>query len=282
MNTIRQFLAKPFPQEESIVESIRIAAVISLFVVFFLFVFKPFGIHQLESGQFLLCLGFGLVTFLASLVYELFVVFIVKLKAADSRFTFGKWILYFVGVMLVISFANFVFVRLVLFDDIQWALFPVMIRSVFAIGFFPTVVLGALALQRQERKYQAIADNFNQDSASAALTAQADSAAIFGIAADRIRYIEAMQNYIRLHYLDSNGEAAVKTERSTLKNVSDRIDEIAASDTIIQCHRSFLVNRQAIRSTSGNAQGLLLELADCERQIPVSRSFIPAFRAQVG
>lgn len=117
-NNIKQLLGRPFPQEESIFDTIRIVAAISAFVVAFLYIFKPFGIHQLESGQFLICLGFGTVTFLASTIYEFAAVRVLKVKGGRAQFTFGKWILYVSGVMLFISLANFLFVRIALFDDI--------------------------------------------------------------------------------------------------------------------------------------------------------------------
>jgi len=72
MVKIKQLLANPFPQKESIFETSVIAAAISVFVVFFLVVFEPSGIYTLESNQFLICLGFGVVSFLASVVTSLF------------------------------------------------------------------------------------------------------------------------------------------------------------------------------------------------------------------
>jgi len=67
--------------------------------------------------------------------------------------------------MLCISLANFLFIRIALFDDIRWELYPYMLRATFAIGFFPTTLLGAIALFKNEQKYQTIAAEFNSKSA---------------------------------------------------------------------------------------------------------------------
>jgi len=278
MNKVSSFLAKPFPQEESIVDTLKIVAAISIFVFLFLYIFKPFGLHLLESGQFLLCLGFGIVAFLASMVYEFLIVKILKLKGPEANFTFGRWIMYFLGAMLFISLANFLFVRIVLFDHIQWSLFPYMVRGTFAIGVFPIIVLGALALLAQERKYQNIATEVNQkDSYSKA--SELSNYTIYDIPSDQIRYIESMQNYINIGYLDSDHQFKEQSERATLSSTLSDLELTPREHTILRCHRSFLVNKGFISGVSGNAQGLLLSLEGCQKKIPVSRRYVPIFRA---
>lgn len=273
LNKVIEFLQKPFPQEETHLQTIGLISGISLFVFLFLYLFKPFGIGSLESGQFLLCLGFGGMTFLASIIYEYGIARVVGIKGGGARFTFWKWIIYFSGAMLSISLANFLFVRLVLFGDIQWALFPAMMRGTFAIGIIPIVFLGAMALVRQENKYQRISSEINlSDAAQPAAGNLAASA--FGVPLKSIRYIEALQNYVKVGYINDDGQLAVKLERDTLKNALSKTENSA----IVRCHRSFLVNKDAVVSTSGNAQGLLLALAECDKEIPVSRTFISGFR----
>lgn len=230
--------------------------------------------HLLESGQFLLCLGYGVVTFVTSIVYDFIVVRILKVKGGKANFTFGIWILYMIGIILLISFANFFFVRLVLFDDIQWRVFPYMLRGTFAIGIFPIVVLGTIALLKQERKYQKISNEINQKQKHSTHIKQGNGPLIFGIPSPQIRYIEAMQNYINISYINHQGQMQVETQRATLKSLSNEI----LGKSLLRCHRSYIVNRESIVASSGNAQGLLLTLADCEKKIPVSRSFVTIFR----
>lgn len=255
-------------------DSFKLIAFISVFIVFFLYIFQPFGLHTMGDGLFVLCLKFGLITLVVSVLYELVIVKVLKIKGNDSNFTFLKWLLYMMAVMLLISVSNFIFVRIVLFDDLQWSLLPSMIRGTFAIGVFPIMIMGALALLRQEKKYQKIAVDVNDQIKANNTTTINNDDTIFGISSEQIKYIEAMQNYINIVYVNVYGELKQKMERATLKSI---VDENTAP-FILRCHRSFLVNQQAIDAVSGNAQGLLLTLNGCDKMVPVSRSFVPVFR----
>lgn len=271
----KSLLTRPFPQEESWVDTLKIVSAISAFVFIFLYIFKPFGMHLAEGeGFLLLCLGFACVAFVSSIVYEFIALKVIRIKGGGMKFTFARWIVYFIGAILVISLANFIFVRMVLFDDIEWSLYPPMMKGTFAIGLFPAIFFGALALLRQERKYQSIAAEINQQTPSSKTSETNAKHAIFGIPVNEIRYVEAMQNYIKIGYLNADNTLQKHTERATLTGVIRDL----SSDTILRCHRSFLVNRNAIISSEGNAQGLLLSLSDCDKKIPVSRSYVSAFK----
>jgi len=192
-------------------------------------------------------------------------------SGSESIFTFGKWILYFFSLIILISFTNFVFIRLYLFESINWQLFPAMLRGTALIGIFPIIGLGVLALFRSERKYQRIASEMQQQLPKDKST---ETIQLFNIALDDIRFIEAMQNYVNIGYVSKNGDFHSKLERATMKSLSTHI----LSPSIIQCHRSYFVNKNAVKTISGNAQGLLLTLHNCDKKIPVSRTFVGAIR----
>lgn len=219
-------------------------------------------------------MGFGGMTLLAAVVYELVVYQGLNLKTEGEKWTFGKWTIHNLATMLLISLANFLFARLLLFGYIDWNLFPQMVYSTFMIGIIPIVMLGGLALYGKERKYQTIANEINKGNTHSSYAKASKSPILFDIPAEKIRYIEALQNYIRIGYMAPEGRFKVITERMTLKEIAAK----TADSPIIKCHRSFLVNRDTITNTSGNAQGLLLTLSDCDKIIPVSRVHVPIFR----
>ena len=270
---IVDILQKPFPEDERR-DYYRNTIVLSVFVTFFLFVFEPFGIDTLKENQFLICLGFGLMTLLACAVYELLVYQLLNLKGQGERWTFGKWIFHNLMIVLVISMANFLFARLLLFGFIDWNLFPTMIYSTFMIGIIPVTVLGAYTLFKNERKFQEIAREINPTDHNLNNTQEDAHLSILDIPVHRIRYVEALQNYAKIGYLNEEGQTKVQTERITLKEILTK----TKGSPIIKCHRSFLVNKDAIISISGNAQGLLLSLSECDKVIPVSRTLVPIFR----
>lgn len=272
--SVFKILNKPFPELESSFGIYKIIAAISLFVTFFLFVFQPFGIATLESNLFIICLGFGAITFIASVIFEFIVGTILKLKGELDQWTFGKWMFYNIGAMLTISLTNFLFARFLFFGFIQWNLLPAMMYSTFMIGIIPITVLGGLSILIQEKKYQSIAKNINQHKVYGSAHNKTDEQYIFNIPVSKIKYVEALQNYVNIGYADADGQFKKIMERATLKGI---MEEISGSQ-LIKSHRSFLVNQNAIISVNGNAQGLILQLSDCERTIPVSRSYVPQFR----
>jgi hypothetical protein len=267
-------LRKPFPEEDNRLTYYRNLVFISLFITLFLFIFQPFGISSLESRKFVICLGFGSMTFLGVFVYKSLRDQLHLILGKRGKWTFGKWILNNLGIMFFISLANFLFARLVLFGFIQWDLFPAMIYGTFMIGIIPLTLLGGYALFKQEKKYQTIADEINLEKKTSSIIKNIGSIAVFDIPAHQIKYIEALQNYVKIGYISVEGSLKIKTERCTLKEILEKTEGSA----IIKCHRSYLVNKDAITTASGNAQGLLLTLSDCDQIIPVSRTFVPLFR----
>jgi len=270
-----QLFLKPFPQAENTFEFLRLLVYISLFVAFFLLVFQPFGIHLIEEQKVWICLGFGSMTFLGASVFEITIGRWMKAMGFRDNWTFYKWILYNAGALLLISLFNFIYIRLVFFGFIQWDLFPSMLYGTFMIGIIPLVILGGVYLNKEEAKFQSISQEINKKHTEPNATSpKEEEIIIYGILVAQIRYVEALQNYIKIGFIDTEGVQREQIERATLKNFAEQ----AAETPIIQCHRSFMVNRSAIISTSGNAQGLLLTLTDCDKVIPVARSRVNEFR----
>jgi len=187
MNIVSQVISllnRPFPFTEGWRKQTIVAVGVALFVTFFLYVFEPFGLMYVKENKFLICLGFGLVTLISSLIVGLICVKILRIyKKVEGR---------------------------------------------------------------------KIAD----------------------ILITNIRYIESYQNYVKIGYIDRESVINEEVQRATLKSLQEELQ----ATVIVKCHRSYLVNKTSIISVSGNAQGLLLTLQGCDKSIPVSRSFVPAFR----
>jgi len=268
-----QILQKPFPEDSRSVYY-RNLTFLSVFVTLFLYIFQPFGISTLTSKKFLICLGFGSMTFLGASIFKILLHYTFKHKKQQEKWTFGKWILNNLCIMVIISLTNFLFARLLLIGHIDWSLFPQMIYSTFMIGILPLIIIGGWSLLKNERKYQSIADEINHSKNTIPKSNEAENHSVFEIPTYQIRYIEALQNYTKIGFVNSQGSLEVKTERSTLKRILTETE----GTSIIKCHRSYLVNKDAIISTTGNAQGLLLSLSDCDKIIPVSRTRVSYFR----
>ncbi len=274
VDRIRNYLSRPFPEYESLLSYLKTVIAISVFITVFLYQFQPNGLASVESNKFLICIGFGLICFLSCVSYEFLLIKILKVKGKGQNHTFGKWIVEVLGLILTISFFNFLYARILFFGYVDWRMLPAMIYGTMSIGIFPIAALGALALSKQERKYLSIAKELNSSPQREA-THQTSQQSIFDIDLGQIRYVESLQNYIKIGYLDSSGVLQQHTERATLKVIEGQLE----GTPIVRCHRSYLVNRQVIDSVSGNAQGLLLTLSNCEKEVPVSRSYVDRFRS---
>jgi hypothetical protein len=217
LKDVVQLLNRPFPEMERLAY-LKLLISLSLFVTFFLYVFEPFGLSTLEDNQLLICLGFGSMTFVGALVYDFFFHLLLKLDSNPEKWTYGKWVLDNLGYMLFISMANFLYARLVIIGFINWEFFPQMIYSTFMIGIIPILSIGAWTLLRGEKKYQSIAEEINQGKNSSAQVPDY-STALFEIPTHQIRYIEALQNYIKIDYITPEGDLKEKIERTTLKGI---------------------------------------------------------------
>ena len=274
LNTIRSILNRPFPENQGPFGSLRMTVYVSIFITLFLLVFQPFGIVDLEDNKFWVCLGFGSMTFVGALLFESLVRVITRLFGGTGRWTLGKWLLNNLGILCFVSLANFLFARLYIFGYIDWQLFPAMLYSTFAVGILPLTILGGFLLLTQERKFQRIAGSINaQPKAPVPVDSKQQ---LFNLPLAHIRYVEALQNYVKIHWVDAEGQTRELVERATLK----QIRETTRGGPLVPCHRSYLVNRAHVLRAEGNAQGLLLTLAGYAQPVPVSRRYVPAFRAK--
>lgn len=81
-------------------------------------------------------------------------------------------------------------------------------------------------------------------------------------------YIESADNYSTICYSE-NGNTKNHLIRSSLKRIEQQIH----NDSIMRCHRTFIVNLNNVKKIEGNAAGYKLTLNFGEIQVPVSRSF---------
>ncbi|MGE8552430.1 MAG: LytR/AlgR family response regulator transcription factor [Chryseobacterium jejuense] len=82
-------------------------------------------------------------------------------------------------------------------------------------------------------------------------------------------YVQSMENYCTLYYLDNNTVKKIWL-RISLSNILTQVQ----THTIKRCHRSYIINLEKVKNIKGNAQGYKLTLPEIDFDIPVSRSFI--------
>lgn len=85
-------------------------------------------------------------------------------------------------------------------------------------------------------------------------------------------YAQSEGNYVSIYHLENN-ILLQKLIRLSLKQLEI---QLANHSQIKRCHRSYLINRQHLKSIDGNARSLTIQLDKVATSIPVSRSFSKA------
>ncbi|MEM6344679.1 MAG: LytTR family DNA-binding domain-containing protein [Bacteroidota bacterium] len=279
LQRLKAFLNQPYPDRDDVPSMIQGAVVGGLVVFFILFVFQPFGISQ-SNRPVSVCLIFGGISMGVALLYDLGQRFLLGIKKDTPSWTFWKWTLSVIGLILCISLANYAASYLFYSRHVSdLRVFANVLYGTFLIAIFPVSLFGAVNLIRNLKANQKIAEDIHPQPVSKPASDirelpihQSDKT--FRAAVDQILFIEAQQNYVRICLLTEKG-----IQKEMLRNTLARIESALETSPIKRSHRSFLVNTQKILAVSGNAQGLKLKLQGlADFEVPVSRKYIPDFR----
>lgn len=280
---IRERLQEPFPDRKNLKQSFLSLLGVGLFVSLFLYLIRPFGMRGVSERNLLwICFGFGVVTVTFGLLYELLNRYVFRIQMDLPTWNLQKWIVNTTGLILWIAFGNFLFINYVFGWKMleSWFLIQ-MLGNTLIVGIFPIVFSGLMIQLRAARNFQHQAEQIHP-AAVQDLTAETTALVHLSpspgngleIPIDALRYVEAMQNYVSVYYL-ADGQLKKEVIRSTIAKMESHL----ADGPVVRCHRSFLVNVDAIEKVSGNAQGLKLRLQSISgTEIPVSRTYIPRLK----
>ena len=96
---------------------------------------------------------------------------------------------------------------------------------------------------------------------------QTDTKEEFTINLNNLVCVEAQENYSRIVWTD-NDQVKEKLLRVTLKRIEDQL----ADDTLVRCHRSYIINTKVDFTILGNSNGYSLSSDLLKHNIPISRS----------
>jgi len=276
-------LNEPFPENNSFAEDIRFIIGVGIFVTLFLYFFRPFEINRYPGNPFWICATFGIITIIVASAYEFFCTYILRLKKDIPSWTLGKWILFTVGLISTIGISNYLFLFYMCWVSTDLGAFMQIFIGTIFIGVFPIVLSGLLLQMKADKRNQIQATSMQKALPATPTIVQEitlinqSSQPSLKLSVNQLYYLEAMQNYVSIHYLK---EAQI--EKTLFRNTLSRMEKQLQDTSIIRCHRSFLVNTNLIEKVAGNAQGLRLTLKGLpDIQIPVSRKYIPILKALI-
>ena len=255
-------------------------ALVVLLCVFFVVVYKPIG----------LIANTGFLSFLSYRLYSIILVLVGLVSIAASRRLLYIWQrrkgmqLHQYVIWLGIEFVALV----VLLTAAAWLLNErkevllidlvgrVAIDTV-AVLTIPYIVTALIFLLQQKRLEIANLTNMLKDSKAVAEEAKVDTVMqffdkgnhlVFVTKRSNVLYIEAADNYTVIHYLCGDKEDTLILHNS-LKNIADTF----SSEGMVRCHRGYLVNLANVKYVRKEKDGLVLEIAYCDRLIPVSKTY---------
>jgi hypothetical protein len=262
---------------------------ISVFVGVFLVVFKPFdlGGWHVPHRDIWIAL-YALPCLLALTASEGARIGLNRILKLDGGWCVWHHMAFVALTILLVAVANHAYSCL-LFGQIPCLEgFAQMLAYTAAVGVFPALTVmfftGILSFSRNENAAAGINAQIGASKEPPSLAPEeSGSVTITGstgetvtLAVPEIAYLKAEGNYVEI----VTAKAGVR--HSTLLRATLREAEAALTGRagqVMRCHRSYLVNVAKVRHVEGGAQGLLLTMEVPGMEVPVSRSYVPAFRS---
>lgn len=272
----KNILFQPYPQRErSIKQSFIHSLGEGLFLYFFLYFFQPFGMSDWHSPHKAIQMaGFALITSVATftnrhLFSALFPAFYKEENWVIWKEIFSILLLLSIITLGITLYGSFLFGWQITFHNLVQ-----MFVSVLVIGIFPTVFWVFSDYIRQLKKYATPIDVHHHAVAMPSevvknirLVAENDKDSI-ELLPSELLYIESSDNYSTIVFFRKN-----QLQKLMLRSSLSRLEGQLPTESILRCHRSYIVNLERVERVSGNAQGYKLHLNANELVIPVARKY---------
>jgi DNA-binding LytR/AlgR family response regulator len=274
--TLAEKLNAPFPfYLDDDRKNVGLIVVISAFVVAFMYFFKLSTDHDLTLPQHFLFGGVTLVCLLVNIVWLPRV-----LPAWFDNFNLKKYILLNLWHLLLIgmvsSVVDMVYIcpEKTFWENIMEANSRVAIKGIIPIAlttlFLRNTMLqqnlkSALKANKELNKIQSLKKDTSKGTGNT-ITLYSDTSETLTLNLPDLLFVEADDNYSTVVWRNGNGMEK-KLLRANLKNIENQLDNAFT----LRCHRSFLVNINAIGNVTGNTNGYKLKILDSDIFIPVSR-----------
>lgn len=280
VNQLKIYIPKFLTQKKTIM---LFFALVVLFCIFFVAVYRPIGLLK-PSGL------------LSTLDYRLYSIILVLIGLVV--FSVSRWLLFNTQKRISMKLGSYLvwigvelFVLVASLSTAAWLLnendsvgLPDLVGRVFvdiiALLTVPYIVTALVFLLQQKRLEIASLTNQLLETQTQAEEESRDDVIQFFDKGERlvfvtkrsnVLYIEAADNYTVIHYLSGDKEDTLVLHNS-LKNIS----ETFSSQGMVRCHRGYLVNLENVRYLRKEKDGLVLEIAYCDRLIPVSKTYAEA------
>ncbi len=156
---------------------------------------------------------------------------------------------------------KYAFIDMVVYGTVSVVLFTFVLRNVMLKNNLKRALQANKELERIRMINSIESMDFDHE-----ITIQSDTSETVNLHVKDLLYVEASDNYSTVYW---RGETAVQKRmlRVNLKSIESQL----GSSEVVRCHRSFMVNINAIRQVEGNTNGYRLSIRDSDFRVPVSR-----------
>ena len=276
LNNIKRYLTAPAHTVNSNYHIVAIALGLTVYMI--LVVLQPFGINEGPASKYFYLLGFGVITYVGSVIPTAIMHRIYKTEVAEGTFSNGKNIAAFLLSVLLIMIGNFLYFMALNPDSssmsMLWAaVWQTLVIAVLIVGVYMT--FDNARLRREIERVQQInqrltveTQNFASPQPNNAQIKQSESIqTATQINPDALLYIESDKNYCKI--TTAKGITTLRSTLTTLEN------QLKPCGHVIRCHRAFLVNMKSVEGILGSASsGYKLKIKFHDATVPVSRTYI--------
>lgn len=273
MKPVIRLLNKPFDLLESLRMRMLFAIGMGIFCTFFLYLFSPFNIISwigyLSPFRSFALVGLLAIGCLAILFSQLLQTFLWRKQPMIMLHLLLGYLLdaLFLIVSLGILYRS---------PDNPWItnLFQTA-RMVIPILFLYYLVglnlLALLKLRREQKASLQKAESFKEEPVLPERINITDENGQLRLSLkpDDLLYIESADNYV-LVYFRKEQRIVRELIRNSLKNMEEMLAPLGS----LRCHRSYLVNREAIHCLRKSGRTYEIEISGMERTVPVSRGYV--------
>ena len=263
----------PFPKP-SLRSFLTVMGGISMTIVFILVVFQPFGTSTFDHPyKYWILIGYGVVTFLAGLVFYFFVSIITGERRLN-RWSVVDEVLFLFCIILICQVSCYLYWAGMFVGHLDWAQFLSFFKIASLISLVPVSVYLLFIYQ----KYKEVTFVSNDESPIQKTEPEKDDKqlTIYGagknekitLTPENLYLVKSEDNYVIL-FLNENGKIIKRMMRNTLSDIEQQI-----GNSFLRCHRSFIINPSKIENIEGNITNMRISMATIDTKIPVSRSMV--------
>ena len=249
---------------------------IPLFFLVFVIIYKPFHIDDSllgdypqifadPSGRYQFNIAMIMCILLLVLVLSRTLLFILRRPLSGEKSNYYLWM---AGEFLAMSLFTALYVALIAKGEVTY--FNALLYSfiyLFTVLVYPYALI-TLALHL--RAARASKTETVDDTTSRVRFYDDKHTLKFVIAASAILYIEAQENYVRIHYIDAD-----QVKNYQLRATMKKIEESMTSNGLVRCHRSYFVNPRHIHALRKDKDNYIFAEIDdlAHTAIPISKKY---------